>query len=436
MTDTPKPFFAPLVLLLMTGACTGSDSPESPLFLDSVVQDAPENQDTAGVVLDEAGFEIRRQGAWYGGDFHVHSTGASNDTGGDSFPQDIAKKAQSMGLQFVVLTDHSNSTGSDVTTTDEDPALFNLGPEFPTWMEAFTLSEYGVFWMVSGNEVSPVAEGDPPGDPTGHIGCIPMTLGQFDKESPFVDRPKGQVTGGDALNQALERGCFTVLNHPYALLPWIAYDWTGEGYHGIEVWNGSGNGFDENDFHSYNAWRCDLQAGSNVSPIGASDNHRIHQEAPGDLLNPALGWPTTLVWSEEPTWEGIMEGLKAGDVSIYEGESRLFLDAFDDEKRRAKGSDIRILRTVGALDIHGAPALLRIRRLTDCIWDKSPSSPPEVLEEIIAEFPVEPGETFSHVVTVKGEPGVYSATLLSEDPPPLLGIHYGALSGGFRILGD
>ena len=38
------------------------------------------------------------------------------------------------------------------------------------------------------------------------------------------------------------------------------------------------------------------------------------------------------------------------------------------------------------------------------------------------------------VVDVPGAPGVYTATLLAEDPPPLLGTHYGALSGSVVIL--
>ena len=46
------------------------------------------------------------------------------------------------------------------------------------------------------------------------------------------------MTGGEALSQARDAGCFTVLNHPYALAPWIAFDWTGENYDAVEVWNG------------------------------------------------------------------------------------------------------------------------------------------------------------------------------------------------------
>src|SRR5690625_3732232 len=96
------------------------------------------------------------QGEWLPGDLHVHSTDASNDTGGDSTPEAIAQEAQELGLFFVVMTDHSNSTGSDTTTTDEDPELFNQGPEFVHWDKAKELSIAHEFILVSGNEISPV----------------------------------------------------------------------------------------------------------------------------------------------------------------------------------------------------------------------------------------------------------------------------------------
>ena len=95
----------------------------------------------AAVQRDEQGYEVPAPGEWLEGDFHVHSTGASNDTGGESWPEVIAAKAKEQGLFFVVLTDHSNSTGSDVSTTDEDPALFNMGPEFMYWERAAELSK-------------------------------------------------------------------------------------------------------------------------------------------------------------------------------------------------------------------------------------------------------------------------------------------------------
>src|SRR5687768_4423879 len=115
---------------------------------------------------DAAGFEIDPTGAWYAGDVHVHATGASNDTGGDSFPEAIAEKAKERGLSFVVLTDHSDGTGSVFDPEIPDPPPLNQAPEFPYWDRAQELSDAS-FLMIDGNELSPIAAGEIPDQPTG-----------------------------------------------------------------------------------------------------------------------------------------------------------------------------------------------------------------------------------------------------------------------------
>ena len=119
--------------------------------------------------------ERTRTGVWYAGDLHVHATGASNDTGGDSFPETIRDVAILRGLDFVVLTDHSNSTGSDPTTRDEDPALFNSGPEFPfTERAASVPAIFDAGWQRVKSRLSRH------GVTQGHIGCIPRPGPGFD----------------------------------------------------------------------------------------------------------------------------------------------------------------------------------------------------------------------------------------------------------------
>ena len=378
---------------------------------------------------DEAGFEIPAEGEWLRGDLHVHATGASNDTGGDSYPQDIATRAQAMGLHFVVLTDHSNSAGSDPTTTDEDPALFNQGPEFVYWTEAAALSVPEMFWMVSGNEISPVTTDDKMEDPRGHIGCIPMTLDGFDIQTPFIDRPKGAVTGGEGLQQALDRGCFAILNHPYALTPWVAYDWTHMGYHGMEVWNGSGGGYDKFDQYGYDAWRCDLLAGRSVTPIAASDNHRVHTDPPGEVLHPALGWPTTAVWSTSRSWDGIVDGLKRGHVALFEGDSRLVLDAYDSDKRLTDGATTRLLRIRGTLDPGANGGNVQLLHATACEDPRpAPQKPVSVTQSVVFEAAVEPGEEIDVAVSIEGQSGVYTATLLTNPPTEIQGSRHAELT--------
>lgn len=366
-------------------------------------------------------------GNWYPGDFHVHATGASNDTGGDSFPEDIAAVARARGLYFVVLTDHSNSTGSDVTTTEEDPALFNQGPEFPYWEKAAELSVPDEFVMIDGNEVSPIAAGETPSEPRGHIGCTPEDLDAFDRSGAFVDRPRGDVSGGEALAQALDRGCFAVLNHPYSL-PHISYDWTSFDYNAVEVFNGT-LGLDGLDLAAHAAWRCDLVLGRDVVPVGGSDCHRHHIEPPGQPTHPALGYPTTAVRASDGSWPAIMAGLKSGDVAIYEGESRLYLDGYDETPSVASGDDIRILRLHGFVDpLPGPTARLTLTRATACD-DTRPGStePPSLTEDVLLEQDIDGGAAYDLEVTIAGEPGVYSAILRAA------GQHYSALSRAIVI---
>jgi len=372
--------------------------------LDALVLDVD-----AATARDGAGYEIDPPGEWLAGDLHVHATGASNDTGGDSFPDAIAEEAQKRGLSFVVLADHSNSTGSDASTTFEDPALFNRGPEFPYFEQAAALSVPGTFLMIDGNELSPR---DPGTAPTGHVGCLPQELTGFDVATPFLDRPMGSVDGAATLAQARARGCYVVLEHPYALLSWIAFDWTSHDYDAMEIWNGgAGLGFTVFERQSRDAWRCDLLAGRDVTPLASSDNHRVHTPPPGRLSNPALGWPSTSVFARERSWSAILAGLRAGRVALHGGASRLFLDGYDADRLRAEDASMRTLRLRGVLDAAAPPSTLVVTRATACA-DGRPASVPAIDESVLETRDLAPGEAFDLGVDVAGEPGVYAATLL------------------------
>lgn len=391
--------------------------------LDASPNDAGTSDANVGEALSpmELGLAPDPPGAWYAGDLHVHATGASNDTGGDSTPEDIKRVAMERGLYFVVLTDHSNSTGSDVTTTDEDPALFNMGPEFTFWDRAAELSEPGTFLMIDGNEISPVAVGEQPSTPTGHVGCIPADLDTFDRTGAFIDRPRGTVTGGDVLQQALDRGCFAVINHPYGV-PWISFDWTGEGYHALEIWNGT-TGQDQLDDQGRDAWRCDLLQGKSVTPIAASDNHRVLTELPGLPLHPALGAPRTSVFAAAPDWPAIVDGLRAGDVVLHEGDSWLLLDGYARDGARAEDATTRYVRVRARLSEQApapTPVVVSVATACDDLRPAYPDSP-VITEQAVFVRTLAPGAELDVAVATAG-PGVYTAVL---DPPNL---HWGAWS--------
>ncbi len=371
-------------------------------------------------------YETDPPGQWYKGDFHVHATGASNDTGNiPSYPADIKQAAKQIGLDFVVLTDHSNSTGSDPSTTAEDPALFNQGPEFPYWKECAALTDPD-FLMIDGNELSPRHPDN--SVPTGHIGCLPMNLETFDTTVVFIDRPMGTVTGGNTVQQAKDAGCYTIVNHPYAFTPHIAYDWTSYDYDAMEIWNGT-IGYDFQDQDGRDAWLCDLLNGKKTTAVGGSDCHRAYINPPGNGLDPALGYPTTAVFAERLEWPAIIEGLKSGKTAIFGGESRLLLDGYDGGLCRSESQETRYLRLRGSADANIGTATLSLSKATSCS-DNRPdyTDGPEIEQEIIYQETIYPNDAFDIRVAIAGDKGVYSATLIGDATT-----YYNALSRAITI---
>lgn len=260
---------------------------------------------------------------WSAGDLHVHSSGASNDTDDSSFPQDIAEIARARGLDWVALTDHSNSTGSMHCADVEDCP--NQGPELPHTEEALALSDQS-FLMVQGSEISPIADLNRLGGPVGHVGCLPPPEG-FDFSGAFIDRPPGAVDGAATVAECRRARGWAIINHPFVASSWIAYDWSSLAFDGLEVWNGGGR-WDLWDQAALNAWECLIALGHSVVPVAGSDNHRAKTPAPGDLLNPPLGQPRTSVAldsDEALSWTAIASGLKQGQVRLHEEGS--FVDA-------------------------------------------------------------------------------------------------------------
>lgn len=266
-------------------------------------------------------------GAWQRGDVHVHSSVGSNDTDGLGTPDVLAAAMAEAGLDFVFMTDHSNSMGSMDCPTGDVEDCPNQGPELPEadWPP-------GVFVA---NEVSPVFSLDTPKVPTGHIGCLPRD-GTF-AIPQFVDRPPGSVTGGESLAQCKEAGGFAIINHPHNIAPWIEYDWTSEDFDAIEVYNGTLR-FDPWDAESLQEWERRVATGRDIVPIGASDCHRWGTPPPGDFENPALGWPSLRVFVAEG--EAPIDAIAAGRVTMAEPGTTIDLVATRDDRVARPGERI------------------------------------------------------------------------------------------------
>jgi hypothetical protein len=258
---------------------------------------------------------------WFAGDLHVHTSVGSNDTDGDGSVSLLVETMEARALDFVFVTDHSNSAGSMHCADVEDCP--NLGPEFPfrDEVDALELTESQI-WV--GSEISPSALTEP----NGHVGCLPVADGgDFDGwDEAFIDRPVGAVTGAEALEQCQSLGGFGIVNHPDAVATWIRWDDTTDTYDALEIYNGGGR------FASWDAttvetrWFADLRAGRKVVGVGGSDAHRFGVEPPGDLTNPALGYPTT--WVAADSLEDVPAALAAGRVVVAEPGSWVNLRAW------------------------------------------------------------------------------------------------------------
>lgn len=415
-----------LAPLLLCAACADPERVASPSDLGVEMATEMKGDMTADMAAGAPPLAPRgRAGRWFAADLHVHATGASNDTGGDSDPASIRRVAIERGLQVVLLTDHSNATGSDPSTRDEDPALFNMGPEFPLWEQARALSD-DAFLMIDGNELSPVSPGER--GPTGHIGCAPRDLTSFDHTGiVFTDRPRGAVSGADMIAQARAAGCFATLNHPFGPSSWVSFDWTSRGYDAMEVWNG-GAGFDASDRDAVNAWMCDLALGKRTVAVGGSDNHRVHQENPGTLLNPPIGLPITWIWAEALRWDALMPHLEAGRVNITDTGAPLEVDVYaaDGAWLGMAGDEIatdeaRWMRVAGALPatlpntypagertlrvLHIAPGACEDLRAV------GQRTAPQVAQRVVHEAAISPDGAFALTIPLDPQPGAYIVSM-------------------------
>lgn len=218
---------------------------------------------------------------WVSVDPHVHSSVGSNDTDGLGTPEKIQSAMEQAKLDYIFLTDHSNSLGSmDCMDVEDCP---NQGPEL-------TMGEWNTS-VIRAVEISPRAEEDELQQPTGHIGCIPKNRDEWQTDV-FVDRPFGSIIGKEAIEQCREANGWVILNHPFGPTPWVAFDHSHDDFDAIEVFNG-GAGFDSSDMQAVAFWEEGIQRGKHWIPIGGSDCHRWGTEPPGGFLDSAMGWPKT-----------------------------------------------------------------------------------------------------------------------------------------------
>jgi hypothetical protein len=219
-----------------------------------------------GVLDDEA--------RWYAGDFHVHTRES-----GDASPT-IAEAlafAQGVGLDFVMFSEHNTNSGLSLYADAQ--------PDFPN-----LLIIPGVEWTTY----------------SGHANALGAT--------EWVDHKIGVrgMTTADAIEQYKDQGALFSINHP--LSPgapicigcrWeIPVDATA--IDGVEVQSGI--------LPAVRFLEELCAEGSHAAALGGSDDHRAGQGT--GVLDSPIGTPTTMVFAQELSVDGILEAVRSGRTVV------------------------------------------------------------------------------------------------------------------------
>jgi hypothetical protein len=287
-------------------------------------------------------------GEWLAGDFHVHSTYSHDSYGGpdddNTGPEDFYTFGWSItgefalaaerGLDFLAVTDHND------IRSQSDSGFGNFGViGFPGYENSLS----GHAQMLGARKVyAKPADSRNPDDVQAHADALRADGGLFQ-----INHPADSTTEDpDDLDWALG----------YAVQPDT-----------VEAWNGPR--FYQPPFPASNShddatryWEGWLDRGAKVALSGGSDSHWVstsHGQGPGQ--------PTTWVYAEEPTVEGILAGLKAGHTAVSHQPpnlqgARVFLEGGKGFKAMVgdtvrEGSKLRVR-------VEGAPGSL-VRIVTD-----------------------------------------------------------------------
>lgn len=219
---------------------------------------------------------------WYAGDFHVHSL-ESGDASASL--DDIAAIARERGLDFVVITDHNTVSHLDhlVAAQARNPdVLFLPGMEFTTY--------------------------------DGHANALGV--------SAWVDHKIGQpgVTIEGAAEAFAAQGALLSINHPTIDLGdfCIGCGWDHPIVEPLAAMEIATGGLLQNGglltWSAIDLWESLVADGRRLAAIGGSDDHRAGIGL--QVFQSPVGDPTTLVWADELSIDGILAGVASGRTVV------------------------------------------------------------------------------------------------------------------------
>lgn len=262
--------------------------------------------------------DAQKSDGWYRGELHCHSVHSD----GDSDPQELVALAESLGLDFLAITDHNNIT--HLAALNEIDSRLMLIP-------GYEVTTYKGHWNIWGG-----------------AGWIDFRILSPERMS-------------EAVQAARSAGYLVSCNHPRPYGPPWEYEQV-EGYQCVEVWNGPWALFNS---VALEFWESRLRAGHRLTAVGGSDAHFLKREHMAQMGQPTL-W---IHCDGAPSPAKLLENLRAGHVFISAATDgpRLTLsvgaammgDSID------RPSDDRVALSVSAqkadgleLQICGAPGVL------------------------------------------------------------------------------
>lgn len=208
---------------------------------------------------------IPRDSGWYKGELHCHSYHSD----GDSDPLEVVRLAESLGLDFLAITDHN--------VLSHQARLNEIGSDLML-IPGMEVTTYTGHWNIWGD-----------------CGWIDFRL---------LSEAETQA----AVKEAVARGYLVSCNHPRPYGPAWTFE-NVEDFHCVEVWNGPWEAL--NDV-CVEFWEAKLKRGKIYPAVGGSDSH-FHKRSHAAQL----GQPTTHIYCPEaPSPAALLKALKQGHAFI------------------------------------------------------------------------------------------------------------------------
>jgi len=215
-------------------------------------------------------------GTWLKGDLHVHSNHSTDAM--DTTVAEVIAKAESLGFDYFVLTDHDNHVEGKISTWGD-----------PDYHSDKMVILYGAEWTTA----------------KGHANIFGT--------KPYDYAPIWAARDGDGATSvgiAHAQGLHFSVNHPAAKDLW---EWGFDlDFDSMEVWTAPFV-FPDANSTAIVKWDELLLAGRRLSARGGSDSHHQH-DLESTLFN--TGNPTTWIYARAKTGDALLEGLRAGHVSV------------------------------------------------------------------------------------------------------------------------